>query len=72
MYDTTHVLTMLSLSELAMHQSLTELMSWSKKQSCGEVMTRKIFRSAKIRSLQQLMELDNNNNNYYIIICIIA
>jgi hypothetical protein len=45
--------------ELAAHQSLKELMSgWSKRQSCGEIMTRTILRSsAKIKNLQWLIEL---------------
>jgi hypothetical protein len=39
--------------EFAMHQSLMELMSdWSKRQSCGELMTQKILTSANIRILQ--------------------
>jgi hypothetical protein len=53
-YDiTTQVLAILSLMELAAHQSLTELMSdWSKRQSCGELMTRDILRPANIKKLQ--------------------
>jgi hypothetical protein len=48
MYDTARVLAILSLMKLAVHQSLTELMSdWSKRQSYGELMTRKIFEIVK-------------------------
>jgi hypothetical protein len=45
--------------ELAVHQSLTELTSdWSKRQSCGELINRKILISAaKIINLQWLIEL---------------
>jgi hypothetical protein len=51
--------------ELAAHQSLTELMSgWSKRQSCEELMTRKILRSsAKIRNLLWLIELHRSLMN---------
>jgi hypothetical protein len=51
--------------ELASHQSLTELMSdWSKRQSCEELLARKILRSsAKIKNLQWLIELHRSLMN---------
>jgi hypothetical protein len=57
--DTTHVLAILRLMELAVHQSLRELMSdWSKRQSYGELTTRKILRSSpNITNLQRLIKL---------------
>jgi hypothetical protein len=36
---------------------------WSKRQSCEELMTGKILRSADIKNLQWLIELHNNNND---------
>jgi hypothetical protein len=51
--------------ELAAHLSLTELISdWSKRQSCGELKTRKILRSsAKIKHLLCLIELHRSLMN---------
>jgi hypothetical protein len=55
--------------ELAAHQSPTKLLSdGSKSQLCGELMTRKILRSAKIKKMYngcgtQVVENNNNNNN---------
>jgi hypothetical protein len=64
-YDTTRTLAALSHTELAVHQSLTELMSdWSKRQSYGELMTRKIvMSSAKIKNVQWLLELHRSSLN---------
>jgi hypothetical protein len=52
-YDITQVSPILSVIELAAHQALTEFMSdWSKRQSCEELMRRKILRSStKIKKL---------------------
>jgi hypothetical protein len=56
----TRGLAILSLIELAVHRSLTELMSdWTKRQSCVELMTRIILRSsAKIKNLQWSINLE--------------
>jgi hypothetical protein len=63
--DITRVLAVLSLMELEAHQSFTELMSdWSRRQSCGELMTRKILRSsAETKNLQWLIELHRSLMN---------
>jgi hypothetical protein len=51
--------------ELAADQSLMELMSdWCKRQSCGEIMTRKMLRSAaNIKNVQWLIELNKSVMN---------
>jgi hypothetical protein len=55
-YDITQVLAILKLTKLAAHQSFKELLSdWSKRQLCGELMMRKVLRSAKIKSVQWLI-----------------
>jgi hypothetical protein len=50
---------MAALQKSARQPSVMELMSdWSKRQSCGELMTQKILRpSAKIKNLQWLIEI---------------
>jgi hypothetical protein len=57
--DITRVLVMLGIMKLAPHKSLMELTpDWSKMQSCGELMTRKILESsAKIKNVQYLIQL---------------
>jgi hypothetical protein len=54
-----------SLMELAAHQALTEFMSdWSKRQSCEELMKRKILRlSAETKILQWLTQLHKSLMN---------
>jgi hypothetical protein len=55
--------------ELTAHQSLAELMSdWSKRQSSGKLMTRKILFISKDKRKNTMVDNDDNNNNSIIIL----